>query len=208
MSSTGWFPHKRFSGVFETDEVKSPFARVHKVYVPYCSSDAWVGDTVVGGYSFAGQRIVAAVLRSLVSQHGLGASAGQRLLFSGCSAGARGAMFTLDYVPEMLASAQWPVAVTGLLDSPLWIDVQPMVTAPLSLQCQAQAALGYLNASMRLGPSCVAAYPSADEHWRCLFGEYRMPFLRLPYGLNAAQYDSFQLCVRRCAVHMSECQLR
>jgi len=194
LTSHGWYPHKRFSGVFETDEAKNPFHSVAKVYVPYCSSDAWVGDTTAGGLTFAGQRIVAAVLRALATVHGLGQTPGQRLLFGGCSAGARGAMFTLDSVELMLqAWTESRVDVSGLLDSPLWIDVAPLATAPTSLQCEAQSALYYLNASARLGEACLAAYPDQDQHWRCLFGEYRMPLLHTPYALNAAQYDSFQL---------------
>jgi hypothetical protein len=65
----------------------------------YCSSDAWVGD--VGpesnswGWSFRGQRIISATLAVLAKSYGLGASGDDRLLLSGCSAGARGAMFTL-----------------------------------------------------------------------------------------------------------------
>ncbi len=163
--------------------------------MPYCSSDAWVGATVAAGLQFNGQAIVAAVLQTLVAEQGMGLQPGHRLLFGGCSAGARGAMFNLDYVPAILAAAgAKDIQVQGLLDSPLWIDVAPLASAPLSLQCQAQAAVGFLNASARLGDGCAAAYGAeSQESWRCLFGEYRLPFLTTPYGLNAAQYDTFQL---------------
>ena len=192
MGNTLWKQTIGMGGIFETDEVKTPFAGAHKVYVPYCSSDAWVGDTEAGGLAFRGQAIVEAVVRALVVQQNMGGT--DRLLFGGCSAGARGAMFNLDYVQVMLATAGAPqVELRGLLDSPLWIDVAPLASAPLSLQCQSQSAVGYLNATSRLGESCLAAYSSPQEHWRCLFGEYRMQFLRTPYGLNANQYDRFQL---------------
>jgi hypothetical protein len=164
------------------------------VYVPYCSSDAWVGDTDSGGLAFRGQAIVRAVLSALVSR-GLGASPGDRLLFGGCSAGARGATFTLEYVSGLLSDvgAASDVEVQGLLDSPLWIDVAPLAPTPLSLQCQTQAAVTFLNATARLGEACLEMYSDPSEHWRCLFGEYRLPTLKTPYALNAAQYDSFQL---------------
>jgi hypothetical protein len=192
MGNKFWNHNVAMGGIFETDDTKTPFAGAHKIFVPYCSSDAWVGDTDAAGLAFRGQAIVAAVLQSLVTQQNMGGT--DRLLFGGCSAGARGAMFTLDSVAALLARAGAPqVQVQGLLDSPLWIDVAPLATAPLSLQCQTQAAVGFLNATARLGEDCLAAYPAAAEHWRCLFGEYRMQFLRTPYGLNANQYDSFQL---------------
>jgi hypothetical protein len=194
VSSKDWRPTGALGGIFETNPEKTPFAGAHKIYVPYCSSDAWVGDTESGGLQFRGQAIVRAVLRALAQQFALGRQPGDRLLFGGCSAGARGAAFTLDYVADMLlAVGAQGVQLQGLLDSPLWIDVAPMATAPLSLQCQAQAALGFLNATARLGESCVVAYPNPAEHWKCLFGQYRVPTLRTPYALNAAQYDTFQL---------------
>jgi hypothetical protein len=32
-----------------------------------------------------------------------------------------------------------------------------------------------------------------DQEWKCLYGEYRLPFLTTPYFLIASRYDSFQL---------------
>ena len=47
-------------------------------------------------------------MKALVVTHGMGSAAGDRLLFGGCSAGARGASFTLDFVPAMLQSLGVP----------------------------------------------------------------------------------------------------
>lgn len=45
-----------------------------------------------------------AVLQSLVQEHGMGSHGpGEKLIFGGCSAGGRGGMFSLDYVPGILA---------------------------------------------------------------------------------------------------------
>lgn len=188
LTSHGWYPHKRFSGVFETDEAKSPFHSVNKIYVPYCSSDAWVGDTTAGGLTFAGQRIVAAVLRALATVHGLGQTPGQRLLFGGCSAGARGAMFHLDAVA---AAAPPGVTVQGLLDSPLWINVPPYSASTVSLAAQCQAALPLFAAQGVLNAACVAALPAAaggpSAPYLCLMGQYLLPFLVTPYFLNAVR---------------------
>lgn len=64
-----------------------------------------------GRWAFKGQRIVEAALSVLSSDTGpfspgyaLGSLPGTRVLFGGCSAGARGAMFTLDYVAQMARS--------------------------------------------------------------------------------------------------------
>lgn len=121
--------------------------------------------------------------RSLVSQHNLGWNAGmERVLFGGCSAGARGAMANLDYVAEMLPAG---VELMGLLDSPLWIDVEPISSQIVSLQQETQAVYALVDPSGRIPPACATAY--AGEEWKCIFAQYRMPFLQTPYFLNAGQ---------------------
>jgi hypothetical protein len=206
MSSVHLAPQIALGGIFETSK-KNPWADANVAYVPYCSSDAWIGDVgasdATWGWAFRGQRIVAAVLASLVRTQGLGlhtglgvAATAQRLLFGGCSAGARGAMMTLDYVADMLAdvgitAAQ--VTVAGLLDSPLWVDVAPAQPHIVPLSNETRAVYALVNASGRLGPGCEAAYPLEEDRWMCLFGQYRMPMLLTPYMLNAAQDDKFEL---------------
>jgi hypothetical protein len=48
------------------------------------------------------------------------------------------------------------------------------------------------NVSAIVPPGCLLRYPG-DEGWKCLFGEYRMEFLTVPFFLVASQYDSYQL---------------
>ena len=111
---------------------RSAFAGANLVYAGYCSSDAWVGNiaaqdattlkntkNVAGtnGWAFKGQRIIEATLATLSTHFGFGAMPKTRLLFGGCSAGARGAMFNLDYIGGLVPSS---VQVHGFLDSPLW----------------------------------------------------------------------------------------
>jgi hypothetical protein len=143
---------------------------------------------------------LAATVSALVANSGLGArtalvASAQRLLLSGCSAGARGAMMNLDYVDDMLSAAGVPfgsVQVQGLLDSPLWVNVEPSTPHILPLANETRAVFALVNATARLGPGCAALYPY-EEQWKCLFGQYRMPLLQTPYLLNAAQDDKFQL---------------
>lgn len=85
-------------------------ANAHKVYVPYCTSDAHMGNARAYGMQFRGAVVVRSVLADLVSRRGLGgrglAAPPDRLLFGGVSAGARGAMVHLDYVRGMLPLAE------------------------------------------------------------------------------------------------------
>ena len=111
MSSNTTNPHLALGGMFESGD-KSPFGDATIVYVPYCTSDGWAGDAspseATFGLSFRGARVVAAVVNALVQTEGMGSSSSAgstRLLLAGCSAGSRGAMFNLDYIPGILEAA-------------------------------------------------------------------------------------------------------
>jgi hypothetical protein len=140
------------------------------------------------GWHFRGQRIVEATLATLTSNYTLGE--GTRLLFGGCSAGARGALFTLDYVAAMLPRG---VELRGFLDSPLWVDVEPASPSIIPLQNETQAVASFMNVTARLGGTCLEAYPLPDEQWKCLFPQYRIPYVVTPYLVSASQFDKYQL---------------
>ena len=113
-----------------------------------------------------------------MTNQGLGAKTGvvgttQRLLLSGCSAGARGAMMNLDYVSGILTAAgvaAGVVEVQGLLDSPLWVDVAPATPHIMPLVNETQAIYALVNPLERLGPLCDTTYPAEEDRWKCLFG--------------------------------------
>ncbi|CAJ1399077.1 unnamed protein product [Effrenium voratum] len=161
----------------------------NKAFLRYCTADAHMGDGFAFGRHFRGARVVQALLRHLASDLGLGRRA-SLLLLGGQSAGARGVMANLDYVPEMLGATAL-VTTVGFLDSPLWIDMPPMPESGfIGFNNSCRNVYSFANVS-RLGAQCRAFY--AAEPWKCLMGQYRMAFLRTPYLLVASQFDSFQL---------------
>lgn len=111
------------------------------------------------------------MLQSLVQVHGMGSNgSAAKLIFGGCSAGGRGGMFSLDYVPGILASfGATEVTTVGLLDAALWVDIDPMLPTITSQQCQTASLAVMANATGRMGAACLAAYPG-DESWKCLYG--------------------------------------
>ena len=140
------------------------------------------------GFAFRGQRIIAATLATLQTPQ-FGMTTGADILFAGCSAGARGAMFTLDYVAAMAPPG---ATVRGLLDSPLWVDVAPLSSNEVSLQAQTQGAYALINATARIPAACAATYTGTNA-WKCLYGQYVLPYVTTPFFLNAAMFDSFQM---------------
>ena len=159
VSSNGWATSTEVGGIFSRDAAQNPvWATANFAYVRYCSSDAWMGDGEAFGMQFRGQTIVRAALDDLVYRQGL--ASGSRLLLGGCSAGARGSMTLLDDVADTLSGVG--IEVRGMLDSSLWVNVQPMSSDALggSLLDQAQLVYGFANTSGVLDPACQEAYPN------------------------------------------------
>jgi hypothetical protein len=191
MTSTKWTPTKTLGGIFSPDASVSPLSTANRVFVPYCSSDAWVGDAGdgVGGLQFRGQAIVRAVFAELRRVYKIGSgTGGEELYFAGCSAGARGAISLIDSIPAMVPG----VKVFGIFDSGLSLSLEPFRSSSLTpLTEQVQKVLVAHNAFGALGSKCRAAL--ATEPWKCLVAEFRMPFLERPHFISESQYDSFQL---------------
>ena len=170
------------------------------VYAPYCSSDGWAGSAAAApptNFAFRGHDIVAAIFADLAASHGLGSVANTRVLYGGCSAGARGALFNLDRVafevlPSLVSGSGSFARIGGLLDSAFWVDLTPLDTAKdPSFSQQSKDVLALANASSSDENACAKAYPG--ELWRCIFGQYAVPFLRADFFLHSYQYDLFQL---------------
>lgn len=147
------------------------------------------------GFQFRGQRIVNATFHTLQQQHGLGSLPHTKVVFGGCSAGSRGAMFNLDVVANAVVPKG--TQVLGFLDSPLWVDELPFDSDSINsnvmpLMNETQLILPLINPTLVLDPDCVEAYPGPDT-WKCLFGQYRLPFVKTPFLVSASQFDKYQL---------------
>ena len=172
------------------------------VYLAYCTSDAWIGDAARPfsslDFRFRGREYIDATLATLAADFGFGATAGTQLLWTGCSAGARGALFNTYRVAERVrAMAGANLKKFGALyDSAFWIDEPPLVASVESFMDEARGAYSAFNVSAPgvLDPACVAAHAGADA-WKCLYGEYAVATVAEPFLLHSFQYDLFQLGV-------------
>ena len=170
-------------------------------YLPYCSSDGWAGSRAAApptNFAFRGRDIVSAAFTELVNARGLGATPGTRVLYGGCSAGARGALFNLDRValsllPGLLPTPGNLARVGGLLDSAFWVDLTPLAAGVVSFADQARDVVALANASSADQAACAAAYPNKADAWKCIFGQYAVPYIQSDFFLHAYQYDLFQL---------------
>eukprot|EP01050_Picozoa_sp_SAG11_P023578 SAG11_NODE_4777_length_1769_cov_2.404192_1_plen_229_part_00 len=122
-TSTVWADTVSMAGIFSTDANKTALPGANKAYLRYCTGDAHMGNRDASaeslGFHFHGSRTVAAALSLLVKEHALGSKPGQTLLFGGGSAGGRGVMANLDYLPGLLSDLKAASAprVLGFPDS-------------------------------------------------------------------------------------------
>jgi len=130
--SSSWSRETRKLGGLGSAMPSNAFAGWNQVFVPYCTSDMWMGerrdavleaDGVRYRAHFEGARVVDALFDAL--EAGVSSDDGSevlpalidadQLLFAGASAGAMGVLVHLDAVAERLPA----VSVTGLVDA-LW----------------------------------------------------------------------------------------
>ncbi len=195
-SSKDWPATASYSGLMDPTEPR--LASANAVYLRYCTNDGWAGSAAapLPGFSMLGRPYVSAVLAQLAAAHGMGASAGTRLLLTGCSAGARGALFNTAHVQALLPSLLPPAhlaAFGALYDSAWWMDVAPLSPAavPFGQQVRDVYALIGAGAPGYLNPACTAAFPG--EGWKCMMGEFATNYTTADYMAHVYQFDSFQL---------------
>ena len=143
-----------------------------------------------------GRAYLDAVLGHLVAARGLGAAPATTLLLTGCSAGARGALFNAEFFFARAAALLPPAAALQpavLLDSHFWMDIEPLLPKITSFRAQVEAVFALVGAGAPgyLNKACVAAFPG--EAWRCMFGEFATNYTSQPYFAHMYQFDSFQL---------------
>jgi hypothetical protein len=178
-------------GILSTLKSVNPdFATYAHVYVHYCSSDMYAGDTLrfIDGqhWQFRGAEIVQALLEQLMTQPIDGAptlAAASEVLITGSSAGAQGVHNNLDRIAERLA----PVQVKGIADAG-WT---PLATLPYAPPGQTASkrdpalTLAYLNAQP--DASCLAANPAHAGD--CLNEQFVFPYINTPMLVYADQRD-------------------
>merc|ERR1712232_445443 len=201
----GGFPRSRqaikrwgdmLEGIFDAN-TKNPMTNLYIAFVRTCSNDAFMGDrsphndTEKPGLSwhFRGKSIIEAVFTDLRKHMSMGNRSTDRVIFGGCSSGARGALTSLDWVASSGLAGN--ASVVGLMDSPVWLPLQPLLKSVVPFTNQTQMFLNFTNASaVATHPAdCQAVY--AENDWKCLQGSFRLPFVKTGFFLTQSQYDLF-----------------
>lgn len=189
-TSLNYGPTNSQHGIFDDDPVNSPLFGANKVYVPYCSSDAWIGDSAPNELTwynhFRGQRIIRSALNDIINKGYLQPNC--NIIFSGGSKGAEGIMNNIQNLLPLLPNG---CQARAFLDSPFNIDF-PVYNASHSLMEESKEIYARYNVSSVLLDSCLLKYPG-DQSWKCIYGQYRMQFLDIQYVMVSSKFDKFQL---------------
>jgi len=187
VSSKNWPQVKSFeSGIFT---MEGGWDRGHLVYVPYCSSDAHMGDMEMvtgdlGFIQYRGRRLARAAISQLVGKEKMD----QTIIFGGTSAGGRGSMVLIDHLQELLHPS---TRVFGVHDSGAYQDIPPYDTSyyPFGDQCRD----AYNIYQPPISDLCQSTWPQAEDTWKCVCGEYMLPRVMTPSQIIFYLYDSYQL---------------
>jgi hypothetical protein len=103
-------------------------------------------------------------------------------------AGADVGLFVASYTG---AGARAPHEIRYTTDGSPVSGASALYAAPFAVQARDVVALA--NASSADQAACKAIYPDPADSWKCIFGQYAVPFIKSDFFLHAYQYDLFQL---------------
>lgn len=195
MSSNSWKPKKLGDGILSVDQTEnSEFYQANHVYIPYCSSDFWVGNTIADGIdgtklAFHGSRIISDVVVDLL---GKGLKDATRLIMSGSSAGGIGVLQNIDRISKFLSrNANTKIDIRGLVDSAWVLDV---ATDEDCDECNPdlifKKAVKYWGASLH--SKCSSTFKKMYKH-KCLFASNTIKFLKRPIFVFQWLLDTVQI---------------
>jgi hypothetical protein len=208
-SSKGYEDMKNNSGMF--DPHLGGFSDYTHGQIPYCTSDAWMGMIeaeeleMVGGTTlsngkpgtyFYGYYVTQGILKKFIDM-GMGATPGQELWVSGCSAGSIAATAMADsWGPRLKAlGIKNEVVIWTMLDN------MPIVSPPAALPgtkdilSMAVLLVGFLYGPERgvsppfLSKECVAHYTPAVEN--CVWPGEAIKWIKIPNIVLVQLWDNF-----------------
>lgn len=134
MSSVWLDEHPEITGLdVLSDDKRNPFSGYNHVYLPYCSSDMYVGmkkkesgegdfDEEDENFVFSGYYIVRGLIEHLKDDHG--AAKFTEIILAGSSAGGVGVMNHLPIVSQIFQDNANNIEIRGIVDSSWFINFE------------------------------------------------------------------------------------
>lgn len=223
LMSTKWLPATRETTDYLSQDclVNPAFCKSNMVYVPYVSSDFWVGDanaTAAIPWQFRGSRILRAVVEDLIRGFTMdgakysivtGGGASRRVVLSGLSAGAIGTLLSTRRVGDMITAACPTCSYSAVVDSGTFSGFKDPLEHDTVAQCEQnsldcsflmECKVGYAVWNAQLDPLCLAnANATGLPPYACMFMEHATNWTGAEKGYRTfyAQYlfDAAEMAV-------------
>lgn len=166
----------------------------NSVFIRYCDGTGHQGSNAEP-YDFNGTHVwfrggnnTIEVL-NYISQK-LGFLEAQEVLVAGSSAGSVSVLTWIDYIAGLFG--QNKVDVYGVVDAGIFLDEKNVATQSFWYRKVINNFMQYSNKQTAVIPPDCGSYYS-DEPWKCMMGQYLLPFIRSPLFIVESLYDSWSL---------------
>eukprot|EP00756_Hemistasia_phaeocysticola_P063980 Hpha_TRINITY_DN7438_c0_g1::TRINITY_DN7438_c0_g1_i1::g.95836::m.95836/K19882/NOTUM; O-palmitoleoyl-L-serine hydrolase len=189
-------------GIFSwSGEVNPNFYQHRTVFVPYCSSDLWVGNESAAGFEFRGKAIAKAVMEDLAAEtftpvsvptpYGPGPNTTRlEVADSFTFVGGPGLMSILPLLIPLLPPRPRKY-MRAILDGGVVVDIPPKVSLD-QLPCNRSVADCPPTEVLRRGVP-VWDVEAGEQGWKKLLAPQLLPGIPVPALVQQSQYDERQL---------------
>nr|AID23673.1 notum [Hofstenia miamia] len=183
------------NGILEmTYDNSNMFWRSNMIYIPYCSSDMYLGNThkaSVAGYHFMGSQIVMKTIMELIN-HGMGTKKNTQLFLTGSSAGGIGVLANIDRIAMKLKRMKkGNIIVRGIVDSAWYL--------PLAKTCSMSQKNCLTESGMKKAMHAWRGrYPQYcnQKNVNCLYGVSSVQHIKSPLFIIQNQFDIEQMALK------------
>lgn len=149
-----------------------------------------------------GFRILKAAFQYLARQ---GLHTAQEVVISGNSAGGKSTYLHADWWSEHIRSIAPTARVYGLPDDGMFLDFDrdysyvsfdksnPYGNVKGRYTQQIQWVYHMMNTTAAIDQSCIDHYQRLGTPWKCMFGQYALPYIETPMFILQTIYDSWQM---------------
>ena len=206
-SSDKWRPVVNTEGILSPNKKDNKhFYNWNVAYVKYCDGGSYSGNrsepVKVEGklIYFRGKRILSAIVDDLLTA---GMKHARSLVFTGTSAGGLSVILHADYIRSRIPEK---TSMYSLADDGYFLDV-PSTTGSRVFREDLQEVCKLQKCSRGVNRNCVASLPE-NEHWKCLFPQYSVKYVRSKIYIVNSLYDSWQIfniLGIECSTHVEDC---
>ncbi|KAI3838785.1 hypothetical protein MKX03_030937 [Papaver bracteatum] len=186
-STTHMEKWKHFYGIMSKNASLNPdFYNWNRVKIRYCDGGSFSGDSMYQNGTvklyFRGQRIWKAIIDDLLPK---GLNVAHKALLGGCSSGGLATFLHCDNFTSYLPKT---TTVKCMSDAGVFLDIKDISLNYTARQFY-EKVVSLQGAEQFLNENCTR---SSNYSFQCFFPQYALPYVKTPYFILNAAYDTYQ----------------